>query len=137
MPDIKHHTIQPGLMGEASVMVTDDLTAAALGSGNVAVYSTPAMIALLEAAAIDALHSHLDKGQTSVGTSLNVKHLSATPVGMIVKAIATLKEVDGRRLVFDVSASDEVDVIGEGIHERFIVDRERFEQRTRDKQQSG
>jgi predicted thioesterase len=77
-------TLRPGLTGSASVTVTDDLTAAALGSGNVHVYSTPALIALLEAAAIDALKGHLTAGQTSVGTALNVKHLAATPVGMSV-----------------------------------------------------
>ena len=127
-------TLKPGLTGQATVTVTDDLTAAALGSGNVDVYSTPAMIALLEAAAINALDGHLEEGQTSVGTSLDVKHTSATPVGMSVQAIAMLKEVDGRRLVFEVSASDEAEEIGSGIHERFIVNRERFEQRVRDKQ---
>ncbi len=126
--------LQPGLTGTASAIVTADLTAAALGSGSVDVYSTPAMIALLEAAAIDAVQSHLDDGQTSVGTSLNVKHMSATPVGMAVNATAILKEIDGRRLVFEVSASDEVELIGQGTHERFIVDRARFEQRVRDKQ---
>jgi fluoroacetyl-CoA thioesterase len=126
--------LQPGLTGQASAVVTEDNTARALGSGSVDVFSTPAMIALLEAAAIDALHHHLTEGQTSVGTRLDVKHTSATPIGMAVKATATLKEVDGRRLVFEVSASDEVEVIGEGIHERFIVNRERFEQRVRDKQ---
>ena len=77
-------TLQPGLTGTASIAVTDDLTAAALGSGNVDVYSTPALIALLEAAAIDALKGHLEAGQTSVGTALDVKHLAATPVGMNV-----------------------------------------------------
>jgi fluoroacetyl-CoA thioesterase len=126
--------LEPGLTGTASVTVTDNLTAAALGSGSVNAYSTPAMIALLEAAAINALAGHLADGQTSVGTSLNVKHLAATPVGMTVNAAAILKEIDGRRLVFDVSASDEVEVIGQGTHERFIVDRERFEQRVHDKQ---
>jgi predicted thioesterase len=123
-----------GLTGEVSITVTDDLTAAALGSGNVNVYSTPAMIALLEAAAIEALKSQLADGQTSVGTSLNVKHLAATPVGMEVRATAVLKEVDGRRLVFEVTASDEVELIGTGTHERFIVDRQRFEERVRTKQ---
>ena len=119
-------TLKPGLIGQSSVTVTDDLTAAALGSGNVDVYSTPAMIALLEAAAINALDGHLEVGHTSVGTSLDVKHTSATPVGMSVQATATLKEVDGRRLVFEVSASDEVELIGSGTHERFIVDVMRF-----------
>ena len=127
-------TLEPGLTGHASTVVTDDKTAYALGSGNVKAYSTPSMVALLEAAAVDALQSHLGDGQSSVGTSLNIKHMAATPVGMTVNAIATLKEVDGRRLVFDVSASDEIELIGQGTHERFIVDRERFEKRVRDKQ---
>ncbi len=127
-------TLEPGLTGRASTVVTEDKTAYALGSGNVMAYSTPSMIALLEAAAIDAVQSHLGDGQTSVGIGLNIKHTAATPVGMAVNAAATLKEVDGRRLVFDVSASDEIELIGQGTHERFIVDRERFEKRVRDKQ---
>lgn len=127
-------TLTPGQHGEASVTVTRDLTAAALGSGNVAVYSTPALIALLEAAAVHALDGHLPEGQTSVGTRLDVRHLAATPVGMIVRAEATLIEVDRRRLIFEVSAFDAVERIGEGTHERFIVDRARFEAKVRSKQ---
>lgn len=126
--------LTPGLTGEATVTVTNDLTANAFASGTVAVYATPAMIALIEAAAVNALEGHLPEGQTSVGTSLDVQHTSATPVGMTVKAIAILTEVDGRRLVFQVSALDEVEKIGTGTHERFIVNRDRFEQRARDKQ---
>lgn len=119
--------LETGIMGEASIEVTEDLTAAALGSGNVNVFSTPAMIALMEEAAVHALNGRLEEGQTSVGTSLNIKHLAATPIGVMVKAQATLKEIDGRRLVFDVSASDSYEPIGEGTHERFIVDLARFE----------
>ena len=126
-------TLRPGLTGTASVIVTADRTAAALGSGNVDVYSTPSLIALLEAAAINAFAGHLPDGQTSVGTALNIKHLAATPVGMTVNATATLTTIDGRRLVFDVSASDEVELISEGTHERFIVNQERFEERVRGK----
>jgi fluoroacetyl-CoA thioesterase len=126
-------TLEPGLIGAASITVTEDLTAAALGSGSVDAFSTPAMIALLEAAATDALKGRLPEGQTTVGTSLNVRHLAATPVGMTVNATATLKEIDGRRLVFDVEARDAVERIGAGTHERFIVDRARFEERVRGK----
>lgn len=125
--------LHPGITGTASIVVTADKTALALGSGNVNVFSTPAMIALLEGAAVEALRSYLLDGQTSVGTTVNIKHVAATPVGMMVTATAKLKEVDGRRLVFEVSASDEVELIGEGIHERFIVDRERFESRVDNK----
>ncbi len=119
--------LETGIMGEASIEVTEDLTAAALGSGNVNVFSTPAMIALMEEAAVKSLTGRLEEGQTSVGTSLTVKHLAATPVGVSVKAQATLIEIDGRRLVFEVSASDSYEKIGEGTHERFIVDLARFE----------
>lgn len=125
--------VQPGLTGEAHTIVTDALTAAALGSGSVNVYSTPALIALLEAAAIHALEGHLPDGQTSVGTRLDVRHLAATPIGMAITARATLKEVDGRRLVFEVEASDPVERIGVGVHERFIVDKARFEARVQAK----
>jgi predicted thioesterase len=121
--------LQPGLTGQASTVVTEDKTARALGSGNVNVYSTPAMIALLEAAAIDALKNYLSEGQSSVGVSLNVNHVAATPLGMTVVAKAVLREVDGRRLVFEVSASDDVELVGEGIHERFLIDQARFEER--------
>lgn len=128
--------LQPGLTGSASTVVTADKTALALGSGNVNVFSTPAMIALLEGAAVDALRPYLLDGQTSVGTTVNVKHIAATPIGMTVTATAVLTEIDGRRLVFQVSASDEVEVIGEGSHERFIVDRDRFENRVSNKKSS-
>ncbi|NLX08398.1 MAG: thioesterase family protein [Chloroflexi bacterium] len=121
--------LEPGLTGEVSITVTESVTAAALGSGNVDVYSTPAMIALMEGAAIKALEGRLDEGQVTVGTQLDVRHLAATPVGMTVRAQATLRAVDGRRLVFDVAAWDPVEQIGEGTHERFIVDRVRFESR--------
>lgn len=122
-------TLTPGLTGEASITVTDDLTAAALGSGSVPVYSTPALIALLEGAAIDALKGRLPDGMTTVGVRVDVRHLAATPVGQTVTARATLRQVDGRRLVFDVAAWDPVEPVGEGTHERVIVDRARFESR--------
>jgi len=126
-------TLEPGLTGELSITVTEDRTAAALGSGSVNVYATPAMIVLLEAAAIKALEGHLAEGFTSVGISVDVKHLAATPVGMTVRARALLKAIDGRRLVFEVSAWDPVERIGEGTHERFIVDYQRFMDRIRSK----
>ncbi|HML22743.1 MAG TPA: hotdog domain-containing protein [Aggregatilinea sp.] len=121
--------LTPGLTGEARVTVTAGLTARALGSGLVEVYSTPSLIALLEAAAVAALDGHLAEGQTSVGTHLDVSHLAATPVGMRVRAQATLREIDGRRLVFDVAAWDETEQIASGTHARFLVDAARFIQR--------
>ena len=115
-----------GLIGTATVRVVESNTAMAVGSGLLPVYSTPSMIALLEMAACNAISDQLEEGSTSVGTLLNIKHLAATPVGMNVTATATLTEVDGRRLVFDIKVHDEVTLIGEGTHERFIVFSEKF-----------
>ena len=111
-------------------IVTENNTAISVGSGSLAVYATPAMLALIERAACVALEAVLNEGETSVGTLLNVKHLAATPVGMQVSATAELVERDGRKLVFNVSASDECGLIGEGVHERFIVNSEKFIQKT-------
>lgn len=110
--------------------VTDLNTAKSVGSGSLAVYATPAMLALIEKAACVALEGALNEGETSVGTLLNVKHLAATPVGMQVSATAELVERDGRKLVFKVSASDECGLIGEGMHERFVVYSEKFTDKT-------
>mgnify|MGYP003382349015 CR=1 FL=1 len=124
----------PGLTGEANAEVTPANTANALGSGDVPVFATPAMIGLMEAAAIDALRDVLEAGQTTVGVYLDVQHLAATPVGMKVHAEARLMAVEGRRLTFRVSAADESEQIGVGTHQRVIVDSERFLSRTRAKQ---
>lgn len=126
--------LQPGLTGEASATVTDAQTAIAFGTGSVRVYSTAGLVALLESAAVAALEGALLPGQTSVGTRLDVRHTAATPVGMAVRARATLQEIDGRRLVFAVEAWDAVEPIGAGAHERFIVDADRFEARAAAKQ---
>jgi predicted thioesterase len=119
----------PGLTGEVTLRVSEAHTAAALGSGNVNAFSTPALIALLEGAAVTALQGQLPDGYTSVGTHLDVRHLAATPVGMTVRATARLIEVDGRRLLFAVEAYDEVELIGAGTHERFVVNKAHFEAR--------
>lgn len=129
MSDNPVSPLTPGLTGQASVTVSADLTAAALGSGNVSAFSTPALIALMEGAAVAALEGRLPDGQTSVGTRLDVRHLAATPVGMTVRAVATLTDVDGRRLVFAVEAHDDAEQVGVGMHERFVVDKARFEAR--------
>ncbi len=110
--------------------VTEANTALSVGSGSLKVYATPAMLALMEKAACKALEPVLADGETTVGTLLNVKHLSATPVGMQVSATAELLEKDGRRYVFKVTASDECGVIGEGTHERFAVLSEKFTEKT-------
>ena len=111
-------------------VVTEVNTASTVGSGSLKVYATPAMLALIEKAACEALKGVLAEGETSVGTLLNVKHIAATPVGMKVSATAELVERDGRKLVFNVSASDECGAIGEGMHERFIVYSEKFTEKT-------
>ena len=122
-----------GLVGTAQGVVTHTNTAPAMGSGLVPVYATPALVALLEEAAVNALKPSLEAGKTSVGTRIEVSHLAATPIGMIVRAQATLSVVDGRRLVFDVVAHDEVERIAEGIHERVLVDGQRFLARVQEK----
>lgn len=115
-----------GIKGTQSVTVSNDNTAATMGSGTLAVFATPAMIALMEKTAYLSVQDALDEGMGSVGTLLNVKHLAATPVGMQVTCESELVEIDARRLVFAVKAYDETGLIGEGTHERFIVQNEKF-----------
>lgn len=115
-----------GLTGEVGEYVTSENTAKKFGSGSVEVYATPAMIGLIEHAALSAVDPLLPPGFSTVGISLNVKHLSATPMGFSVTATAELIEVDGRRLVFKVEAFDDVEKIGEGEHQRFIVQLDKF-----------
>lgn len=115
-----------GAMGHASSMVTTDNTAVAMGSGALPVYATPAMATLMEQAAITAVQSYLPLGMTTVGTALEVRHLAATPIGHNVQAEAVLLSVSGRKLCFKVAAFDEREKIGEGKHERFIVEAESF-----------
>ncbi|MGC8780005.1 MAG: thioesterase family protein [Anaerolineae bacterium] len=126
-----------GLSGEASVEVTADLTARHLGSGTVAVFATPEMVRLMERAAVNALKPYLAPGQQSVGTMVNVRHLAATPVGATVTARARLVAIEGRRLTFEVSAHDGTDLIGEGVHERALIDLARFEAKVKAKAGAG
>jgi len=118
--------IEVGLKGEARQAVTPDQTAEAFGSGLVPVYATPAMVALMEKAAVVALAGHLAPGDTTVGTKLEIVHLAATPLDDEVRAEAELVAVDGRRLSFALAAWDSTRKIGEGRHERMIVARDRF-----------
>ena len=114
--------LQPGLVGEARTRVESDDLARAFGSGLIDVYATPAMIALLEAAAVNAVDHLLPEGSATVGTHLDVRHLAPSPLGVEIVARAKLIAVDGRRLNFRLEAHDPVDTIGEGTHERVIVD---------------
>jgi len=118
--------IRPGITGEAKDRVTEANTAQAYGSGQVNVYATPAMIGLMENAALKSVEPLLDEGTTTVGMSVNIKHLAPTLIGMAVTANTVLKEVDGRRLLFSVEAFDEKGKIGEGLHERFIINLNKF-----------
>lgn len=114
------------IKGTAALTVTDEVTAATVGSGMLPVFATPSMIALIEKAAAESVASDLEPGMTTVGTKLDIAHTAATPVGMAVRAETELSEIDGRRLVFTVRAFDEVGEIGSGTHERFIVNAEKF-----------
>ena len=116
----------PGLTAELEMTVTAADTASRWGSGLAPVFSTPALVGLMESAAVQALSGHLSPGQTTVGGHIDVRHLAATPVGMKVRARAELIAVEGRKLTFKVQAWDEVELIGEATHERFVVDEARF-----------
>jgi len=107
-------------------VVTQELSAMAVGSGSVEVFATPHMIAFMERAAEQAVINGLGEGLGTVGTVVNIQHMAATPIGMKVTAKAVLREIDGRRLVFDVEAHDEREQIGHGVHERFIIQKEKF-----------
>lgn len=122
-------SLEPGLSAKVKGVVTSDLTARSQGSGDVEGLATPVMLRMIEAAAIKALEGRLAEAMTSVGTRLEVTHVAPTPVGMEVIAQATLVEVEGRTLVFAVSAEDQGGVIGKGTHQRAIVDRELFANR--------
>ena len=116
--------IEPGVRGKAQTTVTSYNTAKAMGSGLLDVFATPAMVALMEQAAVNCIN--FPEGQSSVGTSLSITHTAATPLGAVVCATAELVEIDRRRLVFKVSVCDEAGQVGEGMHERFIIDVEPF-----------
>lgn len=115
-----------GLRGHAAVDVVPANTAAALRSGDVPVFGTPALVALMEQAAVAALAGHLEPGETTVGTRIDVAHLAATPVGERVRAEAVLIGLEGRSLRFAVVAFDGRQKVGEGVHQRAVVGRERF-----------
>ena len=122
--------LKAGIKGNKEMIVTKELCADAWGSGGLQVYATPAMIALMENTAWASVEPCMEEGMSTVGTKLDVSHLSASPVGARITCETELVEVDGRRLVFKVSASDDAGLIGEGMHERFILKTEKFMART-------
>lgn len=118
--------LEIGLHHESQVRVTEQNTALTLGSGDMEVFATPAMVALMENAAMCAVREHLTEGATTVGTEMQTSHIKASKLDAQITASAELIAIEGRKLEFVVKAWDEVGTIGEGRHTRFIVDRERF-----------
>jgi predicted thioesterase len=129
--------IEPGLQGTAELMVGDEHTAPRIGSGKVRVLATPVMINLIEAAALAAVEHLLPAGYQSLGTHLDVRHIAATPVGMRIRAVAEVLSHQGRTLRFRVEARDERELIGDGTHERVIVNVAKFDQRVQRKLSAG
>ena len=125
--------LRPGLSGEKSIVVGEQHTAPHVGSGVVPVLATPVMVNLMEAAALAAVEKHLPQGYQTLGTELTVRHFAATPVGLGVKASAELIAVEGRTLTFSLTASDDIEKIGDGSHQRVVVNVARFEQRVKRK----
>ncbi len=124
MPEIKlNHTFK------VEKVVTEDLLACSVGSGDVNVFATPMMIALMEESASKALAEFLEEGQTSVGINISSSHVAATPCGMGVNAVAKIVNIDGKKISFMIEAFDEVGLIGSATHERFIVNKEKFEEK--------
>jgi fluoroacetyl-CoA thioesterase len=125
--------LHPGLSGEVALVVGEEHTAPSIGSGKVRVLATPVMINLFEAAALAAVEHLLPGGYQSLGTHLDVRHIAATPVGMKVKATAVVLSVSQRTISFKVEARDEIDLIGDGTHERVVVNVTKFDQRVQQK----
>lgn len=118
--------IKVGLSKSCTTTVVESNTAAAVASGDMKVFATPMMVALMENAALTALAPYLNEGESTVGISVNVKHTRASAIGRNITATATVTEVDGRRIAFEVVAKDDLGEIGRGTHERFIVNKEKF-----------
>lgn len=121
--------IEAGIKGHLTQTVGEAHTALAMGSGGLRVFATPAMVALMEATALQSVQPLLPEGQGTVGTALDVRHMAATPVGMAVRCESALTAVDRRKLTFFIAVHDEKECIGTATHERFIVDNERFIQK--------
>jgi fluoroacetyl-CoA thioesterase len=125
--------LKPGLAGSAAIVVGTRDTAPHVGSGKIGVLATPIMVNLMEAAALQAVERFMPAGYQTVGTHLDVKHFAATPVGLRVEAHAELTRVEGRTLTFRIHAQDEREAIGEGVHERLVINVERFDVRMQKK----
>ncbi len=125
--------IEVGIQGLAEALVEQADTAKEVGSGDLLVYATPCMVALMEGAAWESIAPYLAEGESSVGTKMDVTHLSATPVGMSVRAESVVTAVEGRKVTFSITAYDEAGEIGRATHERVVIKTERFLEKTYDK----
>jgi predicted thioesterase len=128
--------IPVGLKNRFERVITKDMTAIAMHSGALPIFATPILIAFMEEAAQEGIRPYLEPGMASVGTLVNIEHLSPTPEGMLVWAACEVTAVEGRKVTFHVTAGDRFGLIGEGTHERFIIDVERFLKKCNDKQQA-
>jgi len=126
-------SLKTGLLGESRTVVSETNSAITHGSGSIPVFATPVMIALMENAALNSVQPYLEEGQTTVGIKISSSHIAATPMGMEVIAKSELTETDGKRLIFKVEAFDATEKIGEGIHERFIINIEKFMKKNEEK----
>ncbi|MBX9230929.1 thioesterase family protein [Coprococcus catus] len=118
--------MEAGIKNEKSIVVTDEVTASKVGSGLLPVYATPSMIALMEGTCAESVQPYLAEGEGTVGVAVDIKHIAATPVGMTVRCESLLKEVNGKKLVFEVNVYDEKGLVGTGIHKRAIINNEAF-----------
>ena len=118
--------MEAGIKNEKSIVVTDEVTASKVGSGLLPVYATPSMIALMEGTCAESVQPYLAEGEGTVGVAIDIKHNAATPVGMTVRCESLLKEVNGKKLVFEVNVYDEKGLVGTGIHKRAIINNEAF-----------
>ena len=137
MPTLDLTAIRPGLARTAGLLVAAEHTAPRVGSGRIAVLATPVMINVIEAAALAAVEHLLPEGHQSLGIRLDVRHFAATPVGLTVTATAEVTGVEGRTIAFRVEARDDREVIGDGTHERVVVNVARFDDRVQRKMRSG
>lgn len=122
--------LEVGMTGHQELVVTEELTAKAMGSGELNVFATPAMLALMEKTAYQSVACELEEGSGSVGTMVNLTHSAASPVGMKITCDSKLIAMDGRKLVFEIEAKDDAGVIGQATHERFIIYNEKFQAKT-------
>ena len=118
--------METGLTYTSTLVVSTDHVAAVMGSGDLHVFATPAMVALMENAAMMAVAEFLPEGSTTVGAMMNTSHVKPSPIDESIKATAVLTEVEGRKLTFEIKAEDSKGIIGEAVHVRFVVDKEKF-----------